>query len=315
MVTIQTFCDGVPGRINEDRYFVSDDGRYLTAVVADGVTVGVESVALQPLFNGLTAAAYAAALTCAVIAQHPTRSPAEQIAAANGALAAQMIPIYGALTAEAVFAAEPNLADYRDDPRLFRLVLPACVIVVARFDLAERHLEYAYAGDSELLLIAESGEIHHLTGGLAILPMQPPLDLYSRLVAQHPDALPPVEADKTRIRNLRGRIHHNYVDLDGQPELTRGVGVINGQAELAHYVRGGSMSLDGIIGALVCTDGMVWPERDHTVALTYLVQRIAADGIAGYYATLRDAERRIALELVERRGKAHDDAAAIYVKF
>ena len=310
---VEIVCQPAPGlaagRANEDACLFHHGGDWLALAAIDGATVRVQTQALTPLLveygPGVSAAAYAAYLTRDTATAHICDPPAEMLLSANAALNAVLTGVYGALTPEAVFAAEPGLAAYAHDPRFFRLVLPVCVATAVRLDLAAQRLEYAHAGDTALLLFMADGHVRAVTGGAG-------------------DVVPPDYAswssDKRARYTVESGIRHNYVDDDGQPDSQQGVAVINGLPQLAHYLHAGEQSLAGVDAVLVCTDGLLWPNPPNEDAagqqarLAHMRALIESEGLAGYLERLRAEERADRDRVRYPRFKSHDDATGLYVR-
>lgn len=310
---IEIVCQAAPGfpegRANEDACCFHHGGDWLALAAIDGATVRVQAQALAPLLAtygpGVSAAAYAAYVTRDSIAAQPHLAPAEMLLTANVVLNTALSGVYGALTPEAVFAAEPGLVAYAHDPRFFRLVLPVCVATAARLDLAAQRLDYAHAGDTALLLFLADGDVRAVAGGAG-------------------DALPAdfgtLPREEIARRNIESGIRHNYTDANGQPDATLGVGVINGQPELAHYLQTGTESLAGVEAVLVCSDGLLWPNlpgedaAGQRARLAHMRALIEGEGLAGYVERLRAEEQADSQRQRYPRFKIHDDATGLYVR-
>ncbi|MFW5691070.1 MAG: hypothetical protein ACOCXZ_01105 [Chloroflexota bacterium] len=314
-VELSHICTGTPAgdRLNEDAAVAVRNGAVVTAAAIDGVTDRLISQALQPLFASYpqqpcNGSAYAARLTRDVIEADPLADPGALLLRANAALRAQVAPYYGGtLDAAAVCAAEPALAPYAADPRYLRLILPACVVTLARIDRAAARLDYAHLGDTELLLFHTDGRVTR-----AVAETRP--NWQRGLII--------AEDDDPQVRRYKAvGLLHNFVDANGQPDPTVGVGVINGLAEAASYIMTGSIDLAGVAAVCVCSDGFMWPApagetaADHHARLRHMRRIIDAAGLAGYVDRLRAEEAADAHRQLYPRPKTHDDATAILIRF
>lgn len=327
-VHIETLCEpGAADRVNDDSVFIhkAADGVIMAAI--DGATDRIPAAALRPLLDAgdrrLTSAAFAAQTTGAAFAANPDLPPREMLLAANAALREKLEAVYGALTPETIFAEEPELADYAHDGRYIRLALPACVVTLARVDLAAGRLDYAHLGDTALLLFHDDGAVELAAGHNGAISSRGFVERARRVQAERGLAHLRDALDDERVRrpNLEGALYHNFVDENGTVDPSRGVGVIDGLPQAAHYIQTGTAALDGVSGVLVCTDGLVWPaepDEDPAVVMARLrhMRRIIEDtGLMGYYLRLRKAERDDAGFDRYPRFKLHDDAAGVYLKF
>lgn len=312
MPVIQSISQGMPAgdRLNEDAYLVADDGRFITAAAIDGVTDRLVSEALQPLFEScaeeVNGSAYAAWMVRdAIMADLPV-VPHEALRDANHRLRENIAHCYdGGYDPERIVAQEPALKPFADDPRYFRLVMPACVATLIRVDLDDRRLDYAHLGDTELLLFHTDGRT---TRGV----------VHRRENA----AQGLVDADDAdpRVRKYRRNgLLHNYTDQSGNTDTTVGIGVLNGQHEAADYALTGTLGLDGVEGIVVCSDGFLWPAHsDETPAgesarLDSMRRRIERAGLGGYLDALRAEEATDPERTRYPRPKMHDDATAVYI--
>lgn len=304
MVRIESICEGVTGRLNEDALFYSNDGRFVTMAVIDGVTERIQSSrSWSPLDEqvSLTSAAFAAGIVRDSITSSLNESWVMNnvLLSCNRRLRMFARDIYGDFTPQAVFNAEPGLAPFADDPRYFRLVLPACVATIVRVDLHERLLDYAHAGDTELLLFTEDGRIESI---VQTIPPQ-----WDRGLMDADDA------DETIRKHRRYGLMHNYTDKQGNTDSSIGIGVINGMEELADYVQTGQISLDGVTDVLLCSDGFLLPS-DSEQRLPMMAELVDRDGIHAYLKHLRSIEQQDSDRKLYPRAKTHDDATAIHLR-
>lgn len=304
MVRLESICEGVAGRINEDALFYANDGRFVTMAVIDGVTDRVGSSRNWGALDGyvdLTGAAFAASVVRDSITSLLNESWVMNnvLLSCNRRLRMFARDVYGDFAPKAIFEAEPGLAPYASDPRYFRLVLPACVATIARVDLQERLLDYAHVGDTELLLFTQDGRIE------SIVQTIPPQWQRGLVDAQ--------DDDPTIRRHKRGGLLHNYTDKQGNTDTNIGTGVINGMEELADYVQTGQISLDGVTDVLLCSDGFLLPPESPD-RLSLMAEWVDKDGIHAYLKHLRSMEREDEERKLYPRPKVHDDATAIHLR-
>lgn len=321
---VETLCQpGMPERINEDAVFTVQESSTLTAAAIDGVTARVPAQAITSLYgDGQNGAAWAAQTTReAMLRSAPGTAPRDMLLAANDVLRTRLMSIYGALDGPSVFAREPGLAAYQNDPRMIRLALPACVVTLIQINMVAKDLIYAHAGDTSLLLFHADNRVSVASGDEGRVYSGGLFDQAKQL--QRERNLPSVDdalADpEIRKRMLGGGIHLNYVDENGQPDLKRGVGAVNGLPQLAHYIQVGMADLTDVVGVLVCTDGLMWPakpdETDIQVVnrLRGMRHLIETYGLSGYYEHLRIEERSDPDRDRYPRFKIHDDAGGVYI--
>lgn len=314
MPRLEALSCGTPARDrrNEDSYFLADNGDVIVAAAIDGVTDRVvsQAQARHLASYGLNGSAFAAMLTRQAIARASWWDAAvtlrRMLLQANTELADWLRQVYGFFVPDMVFEQEPPLTPYRDDPRYLRLVLPACVVTLARLDLRGATLEFAHLGDTELLLFHDDGTVTRA----AVQPR--PNAARAVGLPDHPD---PVVNKYRRVG-----LAHNFVDRDGQTDPTAGIGVINGLPEAADYLLAGSVDLENVAAVLLCSDGFLWPapaEADDATAaarLDHMRDLIDAQGLRGYLDALRGEEADDPDRSRYPRPKRHDDATAVLIR-
>ncbi|MBN1565946.1 MAG: protein phosphatase 2C domain-containing protein [Anaerolineae bacterium] len=313
-------------RINEDAYYTFSHNQDMLLAVIDGASQRLKTTRTQALFatygTEVTAARYATLLTRDTFAQYNTHSPKDMLLAANTQLRQQLISIYGELSPTALLKAEPHLTELQADPRLIRLALPVCVATVAKVDLAKRQLVFAHAGDTALFVFYENGQVSQLTHDQMGQHDDRALVLAKSIQKElNKPQLVDVLSDPCIIEiNRVNGIYHNYVDAQGEIDRNVGVGVINGLPQLAAYIQEGSLSLAGVNGILVCSDGFIWParwsENDHMrqERLRLMKTHICEHGLSGYLDALRQTETADSSHNTYPRFKQHDDATAVYLE-
>ena len=324
---IETLCEpGSPDRRNEDALFLQQVDGVVLAAAIDGATERIPSTGLPTLlevdYADMTSAAFAARVTRDALREHSDLPPREMLVAANNRLRAALESVYGPLSPQAIFDREPGLSDWAHDLRYVRMVLPACVVTLIRYDTIRQQLEYAHLGDTALMFFQDDGTVQMVAGHDGRVSSQGTLGMAQRI--QQTDGLPHLRdavAHATVIkRNLEGALYHNYVDEHEQLDPLRGVGVIDGLREAEAFIKTGALAVDAsTTGILVFTDGLMWPaEFDESPAqvqhrLQHMCSVIEGHGLRGYYDLLRTEETNDAQFDRYPRFKLHDDATGIYV--
>jgi hypothetical protein len=310
MTRIETYCAGTPSgdRLNEDTYFLAEDGHFLLAAVMDGVTDRLKSDALrinfETHFRGeVNGSRYAALVVRESLMTsywyYATTTPSDLLLDANAALRSRLESVYGRLNAADIYQREPALAPYQDDPRYFRLILPATVATIARINVESNALEYAHLGDTELLLFYKDGRAER-----AIVPQRP------NAAQGAPDVIQETDPQVAKFKQYGFK--HNYTDTYGQTDPSIGVGVVNGMIEARDYLITGRINLMDVVGVVVCSDGFMWPQLD--CDCDHMRQLIEAEGLRGYVIHLRAEEASDPERERYPRPKVHDDATAIYIQ-
>ena len=326
---LNVICEGapVPGRVNEDAAYLAVNDETVTLLAVDGATPRLPAHALTLLLAAwpeqpMTPAGHAARVARVTVACTPHLALRDRLLAANAELRQQLVDVYGALTPDTVIGQEPHVRDIGSDPRLFRLVLPACVATLAEVDLAARHLTYAHAGDTALFVWYADGRIDKV----------PSADLAGRegeflarawaMQDRPPDGsfVQPMRGEDLVLADKLTGIFHNYVDEHGSTDPALGVAVINGLPQLDAYLMSGEFDLTGATGVLVCSDGLLWPaERnappdDAVRRWAFMRDTIQHDGLTGYYRQLRELEASDPRCQRFPRFKVHDDATGLYLR-
>lgn len=325
---LASICEAGPQHVNEDACFAASDGDTAWLLAADGAGQRVATRYLNTLFlaygPGVTGAGHAARCTRDTVATCLHKPPDAALMQANDALRAAVAGVYGDLSPAAMRQYEPHLAEMIDsDPRLFRLALPVCVATLARVDLHARRLTFAHAGDTALYLFMQDGAVRELAGGHLAAKHDGAALRIARQQQQTSGAAhlgDVLGSDAVQAANNYTGIYHNYVDENGQTDPTRGIGVINGQPELADYLRTGEADLHAVAGVLVCSDGAIWPAPAEETPdarekrFTDMARRIRQDGLHAYYEALRAVERADSGRDLYPRFKIHDDFTALYLE-
>ncbi len=330
---LQAISQGVSERPNEDAFvaYQRDDGqpRYVLAAI-DGATSVANFAPLQHYLttqrNNITPASLAATVTrdaiLAMLGQghNDDIDPRELILRANDALRQLLDEVApGIFDVEQIKQIQPTSQELLNDPRKFRLFLPAAVLTVVTIDTDVGLLRYAHAGDTALLICYDDGHVEVPTRH-----KQPLMDYESALALASQTALKRQTSMKDalddpfiRALDRDHRIYHNYVDEQGKTVPERGVGVVNGLPELEDYIKSGIAMIQDAEAVMVISDGFWWPatlhetEQDYDKRVRQMWQRIRQDGLLEYIAALRQAERTDSAHEQYPRFKLHDDATAV----
>lgn len=332
MFELSILCEAAPfeGRMNEDAGYCASDGRTALAVAVDGASQRLDLPILKQLVvaaglpDETTPAAYVARHTRDFIKDHPHLSPWEMIAQANRAWRSRLETIIHLLTAEHIAELTPHhAAILADDPRLLRLLLPACVVTMAKVDHQTNTLSYAHAGDTALFAFYKDGSARRVTrdqmaqhDGQAISIAR---QIWADTGAAHLSGV--IGHPEVTERNLNNGLYHNYVDEQGQSDPMVGVGVIDGLLELESYIEVGELSLESLEGVLLCSDGIPLPipaddtpDQAHQ-RLTTLRNIVMDEGLHSYLRYLRQIEANDPHLDKYPRFKVHDDITAVLMRF
>lgn len=315
----------IAGRVNEDVGYCAFDDETVVMLVADGAGQRLKTTLTHDLFDGQSAARYAARLVRDTVAYSGLQcDPVEVLLNANDRLYECLCQVYGDLTAEAMLHHEPQLAEeLMADERLIRLALPICVTTLVRVDLYSSRLWFAHAGDTALFLFHEDGTVTQVTDD-HVAREHDNQALYTARTIQQEHNLERLSDvlnhPNVQRANRKSGLYHNYVDSHGQTNASLGVAVVNGLPELGDYLQRGEVSIDGVRALLVCSDGFIWRERwgesesETEQRWQMMRQRIESDGLAGYVAALRAIEQVDSACNLYPRFKVHDDVTAVYLE-
>lgn len=329
---ISTITDTKSFETSEDTYFAQHNGQHLILMVADGAPQRIKTTgSMKALYrqhkNVSKPGQYAAHLARDTTAQqaitHPQVPVKDIPLIANQRLRDELESIYGEISVEAILEHEPTLTRLQDDPRLVRLILPACCITVARIDLERATLTYAHGGDTALFVLLQDGSTLQVTPD----QMKQHDDIVNRervrvVQEHHPqdDAEYRQLTADAQITNQNNGIYHNYVDKYGNIDTTVGVGVINGLPQLKEYLVTGTISLESVEQIVLTSDGMLWPRSFHETVdqaeerVNHMGHLIRQHGINGYLQRLHQDIANPDSPNYRQFGKV-DDATAIHVQF
>jgi cellobiose-specific phosphotransferase system component IIA len=324
----------VEGRVNEDAWLILELPAYPGFVVMTVIDGASMRVPLPPLmrnlqehYPGLTPAAYAAHCLRASLIDQLAREPACSLSAAlltaNETLRQTVAQAVGSFDAAEILAVVD--AHLGDDWRNVRLVLPACVVTLARLDLAHRQLEYAHLGDTSLVEIRRNGEtVRHTTDQMGPFDS---LMLQAAAAIQQNQSLPhfqnAVRLPEIRKLDIQNGLRHNYVNSQGRTDQREGCGVINGLPEAADYIEMGTVAVDPeqTLGFFLLSDGLellsvlqesVGQREQRLCNAANIVQQ---SGLRGLYAAVSKMAQADPYYDQYPRGKLQDDATGIYLQF
>ncbi len=321
-------------RLNEDASYLCGSSDDLYLLVIDGVSVRLRTVTFDHFIRlhgeNATAASYAAqstreTITSAIASSMRSSikpSPMSLLLAANATLQRQVEEVFGGITSDAILRVEPHLDILREDPRLIRLLLPACVATIVHVNLAISMLEFAHVGDTALFVKYTDGSISQITSDN--MASHDRAALSKAIRKQQADAnlhiIDLLSDEEIHFHNHHNGLFHNFVDEAGKTDPSVGVGAINGLPELVDYVQQGTLTLNNVSSLLVCSDGFIWPsiwnesETERVDRLQQMWQVITQESIGHYVKRLRATEAQDHQLDMYPRFKIHDDATGIYVE-
>ncbi len=312
-------------RLNEDAWLVWETNDLLIVAVFDGVTQILAFPALAELAGAALTPGRFAAMTArdvcmARIVRDPTTPLLDLFRYANEAIQEAVIANYGSLTVAAVVAREPTLAPWLADARAIRLALPAAVATIARVDRRAGTVEWLHLGDTALIPLAEPYKqvtyAAHQGSMLDDLAYRNMLTLPVDRAIIHP-SLHHLDDAELR-RQVAGRFGHNAVDLFGQPQRARGMGVLDGLDAMESFARAGVFAIKSCDGFLICSDGFLWLAPTFIGAgdmsdITNATMSALKQRTLGDYITVQRAE--VAHRTHDNPIKLHDDATGILVRW
>lgn len=324
----------VTDRVNEDRWLVVEPPAFpnlVTFAVIDGAGIRIK---LPTLVNwlaeqraGLSASAYVGTLLKAhlseVFLKDPEISLSQALIQANEYIRLSIEEIIGNFDPDQLFLEFNDKLD--DNLRDVRLILPACVLTLARLNTVTRQLEYVHLGDTVLLEFRRDGRVlKHTTdqmGQFDQVAFEKVLALKKELMLNHfRDA---VKLPEGRRFIIESGLRLNYTDVNGSADRLNGCGVINGMREMENYIESGLISIDPdtTLGFALLTDGLELPaplyEEDEQRASRNLriADLIQNRGLRGLYdEVVKMTDEDMYFDLYPRT-KIRDDATGIYIQF
>jgi len=320
-------------RINEDAWLVQETPGYLgptTVAVIDGAGMRLPFKALinqlQKLWPSLSPAAFASSIVkkslLEQLQQEPERSLRDILVHANENLHQAIEQVAGNYDVAQILSRFGN--PWANDLRYVRLLLPACAITLARFDLEKREVDFAHLGDTSLLEFRNDGEtVRHTTdqmGKFDQAAFEAILEYQKR--EKFPNFKDAVMSPGGRRFIIESGLHLNYVDEQGRTDPAKGCGILNGLSEVSDYIETGTIEIDpSREGAFVLmTDGleMLQPlqesdlqEKNRSNLMGSMVKR--AGLLELYEAMNKMAEEDVYFDTYPRT-KIRDDATGIYLQ-
>jgi hypothetical protein len=320
-------------RVNEDAWvfleFPSSPETVSFAVI-DGAgtrkSLPAISEKIRAEFPKLTPAAFASQLLKMSLEEqlrsNPTCSLRGALIEANDLLRSEITRIVGSFDAEEIvqLLGQP----YANDPRNVRLVLPTCVVTLARLDLKKSRLEFAHLGDTSLFEVFHNGDIIRHTRD-----QMGPFDLHALESVRAMQQRYSIEHFQDAVSSLEGRefivqsgLRLNYIDNNGKTDLQKGCGAINGLPEMEDYIETGVVEVDSdqTLGFLILSDGLelLSPLHEDTLEERQRYRKIAQTvrewGLHGlYYKVEEMTSSDISLDVYPRT-KLQDDATGVYLE-
>lgn len=319
-----------PNRINEDACLYLSNASMTLAAVIDGASQRIAVPAIQQLAEQAqpnqptTTAAYVAQLTRDYIQDHPHLTPSALITGANDHLRAQLSTVIDPFSASTFAKHVPDQAELlQADARWIRLMLPVCVATVIKIDHLTNELTFAHVGDTALFTFNRSGDIERITADQMDAHDAAALNRAQTIktetgathladVLNHPDV---------SAYNRNNGLYHNFVDENGYPDTTQGVGAIDGLPEISAYIQTGQLKTDTLEGLLLCSDGFQLPAplnesaEQTATRLMHMREWLTRNGLREYLNYLRQVEADDHTRDRFPRFKIHDDATGIYLRF
>jgi hypothetical protein len=324
----------VRNRVNEDAWVFIESPGYpdlLSFAVIDGAGVRKslpeigEKVRRQ--FPNLTPAAFASHLLKRSLEQQLRDNPAHPLRTvllqANDLLRAEITQIVGTFDARQIV--QKLGAPFASDPRNVRLVLPTCVVTLARLDLTHARLEFAHLGDTGLFEMFYDGDVvRHTRDQMRPFDLQALISVLtlqqSRQIEHFENA---VSSPEGREFIIQSGLRLNYVDDFGNTDPQQGCGAMNGLPQMEDYIETGTVELDGsrTAGLFLLSDGLELlsplhedPVQQHQ-RYRKIGQLVRQFGLRGLYNEMAQMTAADAHLDTYPRTKLQDDATGIYLGF
>ena len=320
-------------RVNEDAwFFVESPGspESVSFAVMDGAGVRKSLPEIdektRAQFPKLTPAAFASHLLKISLEQQFRDEPAcslrTALLRANDLLRAEITRIVGTFNAEQIVQMLGLL--FSSDPRNVRLVLPTCVVTLARLNLARSRLEFAHLGDTGLFEMFHNGNVVRHTRD-----QMGPFDLQAFESIRAMQQRQQIEHFKDAVSSPEGRefivqsgLRLNYVDSAGKTNRQQGCGAINGLPEMEDYIETGVVDVDitKTLGFFILSDGLelLSPLHEDPVQQQQRYRKtgqvIRQAGLRGLY---NDMVQMVSSDVhldIYPRTKLQDDATGIYLE-
>jgi hypothetical protein len=117
--------------------------------------------------------------------------------------------------------------------------------------------------------------------------------------------------------NRKNGLVHNYVDENGKPDTSIGVGVVNGLPELEAYMQTGTLLTENLDSIILTSDGGLLPQslEGNNSMIESIFEIIETKGVPAYIDHIRQLERADNKLDQYPRFKIHDDATVLYAKW
>jgi hypothetical protein len=319
--------------VNEDAWLLleaPDAEASISFAVIDGAGVRKSlsqlETKIRAKFPCLTPAAFASHLVKrsleGFLRENPAAPLASALAWANDALRAEITRLIGFFDPAQMIAQLDQ--PFSGDLRNVRLLLPTCVVTLARINLVRARLEFAHLGDTSLYEAFHAGGVLRHTRdqmdsfdaealqGIRAMQLERGIDHFREAVS----------SPEGREFITRSGIYLNYVDADGKTEKGQGCGVINGLPEMEDYIETGNSPIDisKTVGFFALSDGLEllapWQESAQQKQARYeKTSRLIRDtGLRGLYHEM--AQMAAADAELDRypRTKLQDDATGIFIE-
>ncbi|MCC6499688.1 MAG: hypothetical protein IT313_05410 [Anaerolineales bacterium] len=256
------------------------------------------------------------------IKNEPTCPLKDALIQANDGLRTEITKIFGTFNAQ--YIVDKLGQPFSSDPRNVRLVLPTCVITLARLDLVSSRLEFAHLGDTSLFEACQDGTvIRHTRDQMGEFDNQA-LESVRAMQTYHQikHFIDAVSSPEGREFIIQSGIRLNYVDENGTTNPQHGCGVLNGLPEMEDYIETGVVEIDPsrTFGFFALSDGLellspldekLAEQQQRYQKMGRIVRRFGLRGLYNQMTQMVSSD--IHLDIYPRT-KLQDDATGIYVQ-
>ena len=333
--TLEIFSQPSPvkWRSNEDAWLVvesSPNPEIIMIAVIDGAGVRKPLSSLldylQNHYPSLTPAAFSANVVkqelISQMRKQPENSLYEYLINANIVLRNSIEEIIGSFDPAKILAGVDD--SLKSEDRNIRLVLPACVVTLARFNMKTFQVEFAHVGDTSLLEADVDGNVilhtNDQMGRFDKHAFEEILQLQKKLGLPHfKDA---IQLPEGRQYIVESGLHLNFVNEFGMTDRTQGCGVLNGLPEMKDYIESGVININEKTSSfLFLSDGLelLSPLHEETSRRAKRFDRTAEliqqSGLRGLYNKMSKMAESDPYFDRYPRTKIQDDATGIYLRF
>jgi hypothetical protein len=323
-----------PGKlVNEDAWLLfeapQNKSSLILAAAIDGASTRYSIAILESYLDrhyGVPPAAFAAiTIRNSLLSQlltFPEKELQSALLAANDALRSKLEQIIGGFSQEHFMSLHPEVI--QDDPRRFRLLLPASVATLVRIDITEQVLEYAHAGDTSLIEVRRDGTtVNHTPDQMRKFDeevLRFAVDLRQKRNLLHvKDA---VKQSEVVTKDRENGLRHNYVNPSGTVIIDEGSGALNGLPELAAFIVSGRFKYDPVLTSGFCltTDGLRLPAPLYETAheeqqrLERMGELLLEGGVNSVYEEMRGMIEVDPYYDLYPRIKNQDDATGVWIR-